>query len=138
MTPRAGVALPVVGALAGGPVGAAAGLFVQTLIGKKLNRAARSRYHVTGGWDKPVITLVAKEKFDVEEAADASREEAGESDSVDPQHSSSRAGAERMMDPVQAVIDALPSAEKPPGAADPLITPREDSTQGSQLKPVDP
>lgn len=58
--PRAGVALPVVGALAGGPVGAAAGLVVQTLIGKKLNRAARSTYRVTGSWEKPVITLVSK------------------------------------------------------------------------------
>lgn len=61
VTPRAGVALPVVGALAGGPVGAAAGLVVQTLIGKKINQVARSRYKVTGSWEKPVIALIGRE-----------------------------------------------------------------------------
>ena len=61
VVPRAGVALPVVGALAGGPVGAAAGIVVQTLIGKKLNHAARSRYRVTGSWEKPVIALISRE-----------------------------------------------------------------------------
>ncbi|WP_440223319.1 YhdP family protein [Dokdonella sp. MW10] len=61
VTPRAGVALPVVGALAGGPVGAAAGLVVQGLVGKQINQAARSRYQVAGTWDKPVITLLSRE-----------------------------------------------------------------------------
>jgi hypothetical protein len=41
-------------------VGAAAGIVVQTLIGKKLNQAARSSYRVTGSWEKPVIALVGK------------------------------------------------------------------------------
>lgn len=59
--PRAGVTLPVVGALAGGPVGAAAGIVMQTLIGKQINKAARSRYHVTGSWEKPVITLIERQ-----------------------------------------------------------------------------
>ena len=62
VTPRAGAALPVVGAIAGGPVGAAAGLVVQGLIGKQLNQVARSRYQVAGSWDKPVITLLGREK----------------------------------------------------------------------------
>lgn len=61
VTPRAGATLPVVGALAGGPVGAAAGLVVQGLVGRQLNQAARSRYQVTGGWDKPVISLLARD-----------------------------------------------------------------------------
>lgn len=67
VVPRAGVALPVVGALAGGPVGAAAGLFVQSLIGKRLNRAARSHYEVTGSWQKPVITLISREQARLED-----------------------------------------------------------------------
>ena len=62
VTPRAGAALPVVGAIAGGPVGAAAGLVVQGLIGKQINQVARSRYQVGGSWDKPVITLLGREK----------------------------------------------------------------------------
>lgn len=58
MVPHVGVALPVVGAVVGGPVGAAAGLVVQGLIGKKLNHAAGSTYRVTGSWEKPKIVTV--------------------------------------------------------------------------------
>jgi uncharacterized protein YhdP len=59
VTPHVGGALPVVGAVIGGPVGAAAGLVVQGLIGKGLNKAAGSIYRVTGTWDKPKIETVA-------------------------------------------------------------------------------
>ncbi len=62
VTPRAGVTLPVVGALAGGPVGAAAGLVMQGLIGKQINQAARSRYQVEGSWEKPQIRLLGRDK----------------------------------------------------------------------------
>lgn len=55
VTPHVGGTLPVVGAVIGGPVGAAAGLVVQGLIGKGINKAASSVYQVTGSWDKPVI-----------------------------------------------------------------------------------
>jgi len=60
VVPHLGNSLPVVGALAGGPVGAAAGLAVQGLLGRGLNQAARKRYHVTGSWDKPVFTPIEK------------------------------------------------------------------------------
>ncbi|HEX5304839.1 MAG TPA: YhdP family protein, partial [Dyella sp.] len=60
VVPHVGNSLPVVGAVMGGPVGAAAGLAVQTLLGKGLNKAASARYVITGSWDKPVITLVDK------------------------------------------------------------------------------
>lgn len=60
VVPHVGNSLPVVGALAGGPVGAAAGLAVQGLLGHGLNQAARKRYHVTGSWDKPVFTPIDK------------------------------------------------------------------------------
>lgn len=56
--PHVGGTLPVVGAVVGGPVGAAAGLVVQGLLGKGINRAAGSLYRVTGSWDKPVIESV--------------------------------------------------------------------------------
>jgi uncharacterized protein YhdP len=59
VTPHVGGTLPVVGAVIGGPVGAAAGLVVQGLIGKGLNKAAGSIYRVTGTWDKPKIETVA-------------------------------------------------------------------------------
>ncbi|TAN03892.1 MAG: TIGR02099 family protein [Rhodanobacteraceae bacterium] len=58
VTPHVGGTLPVVGAVIGGPVGAAAGLVVQGLIGKGINKAAGSVYRVTGSWDKPKIVTV--------------------------------------------------------------------------------
>ena len=61
VTPHAGATLPLVGALAGGPVGAAAGLVLQGVLGKPLGKAAGSRYQVTGSWDKPQITLIGKD-----------------------------------------------------------------------------
>ncbi|WP_460876600.1 YhdP family protein [Rhodanobacter koreensis] len=60
VVPHVGNSLPWVGAVVGGPVGAAAGLAVQGLLGKGLNHVAIRRYHVTGTWDKPVMTLVEK------------------------------------------------------------------------------
>ncbi len=59
VVPHLGSTLPVVGAVVGGPVGAAAGLVVQGLLGKNINRAADDTYRVTGGWDKPKITNIA-------------------------------------------------------------------------------
>ncbi|MBL8298644.1 MAG: TIGR02099 family protein [Rhodanobacteraceae bacterium] len=61
VTPRVGGALTVVGALAGGPAGAAAGLAMQTLFNKAINQVTTARYHVTGSWEKPEITLIARE-----------------------------------------------------------------------------
>lgn len=58
--PHVGNSLPVVGAVVGGPVGAAAGLAVQGLLGRGLNKAASARYHITGSWDAPDIKLVEK------------------------------------------------------------------------------
>jgi uncharacterized protein (TIGR02099 family) len=60
VVPHVGNSLPLVGAVVGGPIGAAAGFAVQGLLGKGLNKAASARYKVTGSWDKPVMTLVEK------------------------------------------------------------------------------
>lgn len=60
--PRAGAALPVVGALAGGPVGAAAGLVVQGILNKPISRAVARQYIVTGSWEKPVFTPVSAQR----------------------------------------------------------------------------
>lgn len=61
VVPRVSGALPVVGAIAGGPAGAAAGLAVQTLFNRAINSATTARYHVTGSWEQPNITLIARE-----------------------------------------------------------------------------
>jgi uncharacterized protein YhdP len=60
VVPHLGSSLPIVGAIAGGPVGAAAGLAVQGILGHGLNQAARKRYHVTGTWEKPIFTPIEK------------------------------------------------------------------------------
>ena len=61
VTPHTGATLPIVGAIAAGPVGAAAGLVLQGVLGKPMGKAMGSRYRVTGSWDKPQITLISKE-----------------------------------------------------------------------------
>jgi uncharacterized protein YhdP len=61
VSPHGGATLPIVGAIAAGPVGAAAGLVLQGVLGKPIGKAMGSRYHVSGSWEKPAITLIAKE-----------------------------------------------------------------------------
>lgn len=61
VVPHVGNSLPLVGAVVGGPIGAAAGFAVQGLVGKGLNQAASARYRVTGSWDDPVMTLLEKQ-----------------------------------------------------------------------------
>jgi uncharacterized protein YhdP len=60
-----GNSLPLVGAVVGGPVGAAAGFAVQGLLGKGLNKVASARYRITGPWSKPVMTLIEKHGVEV-------------------------------------------------------------------------
>ncbi|HEU0152831.1 MAG TPA: YhdP family protein [Arenimonas sp.] len=58
--PKAGGALPVIGAIAGGPVGAAVGAVAQAVLQKPLKQAARTVYRITGPWAEPVIEVVEK------------------------------------------------------------------------------
>ncbi|MBX3725055.1 MAG: TIGR02099 family protein [Xanthomonadales bacterium] len=53
VTPRLGGTLPVVGAIAGGPAGAAAGLIAQGIL--RVDQATKAVYRVSGSWDEPVI-----------------------------------------------------------------------------------
>jgi len=62
VSPHAGATLPIVGAIAAGPVGAAAGIVMQGILNKPIGEVIGSRYTVTGSWEKPKITLVAREK----------------------------------------------------------------------------
>ncbi|MEP7044010.1 MAG: YhdP family protein [Dokdonella sp.] len=59
--PHAGSTLPLVGAIAAGPVGAAAGLVMQGILNKPLGKAVARNYSVTGSWEKPKIVLVSRE-----------------------------------------------------------------------------
>ena len=52
--------LPVIGALAGGPVGAAAGLALQAILRDSLGEAAEARYTIRGPWTDPQVEPVEK------------------------------------------------------------------------------
>ena len=53
--PGVGNTLPIIGALAAGPGGAAAGLALQGLLHEQLSQATQVRYSITGSWDEPLI-----------------------------------------------------------------------------------
>jgi uncharacterized protein YhdP len=55
VTPNVSTALPAIGAVAAGPVGAVAGFVTQKLLQKEINRLSRYRYRVAGSWDAPQI-----------------------------------------------------------------------------------
>jgi len=62
VVPRVRSALPLVGAVAGGPVGAVVGVLAQDMLRKPLDEIVTARYRVHGSWDKPEVVLIAKEK----------------------------------------------------------------------------
>ncbi|MCX7033436.1 MAG: YhdP family protein [Arenimonas sp.] len=58
--PKTGGALPVIGALAGGPVGAAVGAVAQAVLQKPLKQAGRTVYRISGPWKEPTIEVIEK------------------------------------------------------------------------------
>ena len=60
VTPYLESSLPLAGAIAGGPVGAAAAIVAGKLLEGKigLNEAARKQYTVMGSWDAPEVTQI--------------------------------------------------------------------------------
>jgi uncharacterized protein (TIGR02099 family) len=60
--PGLGNTLPIIGALAAGPGGAAAGLALQGLLGQQLGEATQVQYTITGDWDDPQFEAVDVER----------------------------------------------------------------------------
>ncbi|MFN2330040.1 MAG: AsmA-like C-terminal region-containing protein [Chromatocurvus sp.] len=58
--PAVGGSLPLAGALAAGPAGAAAGLLMQGVFNDPLRRAAATRYRIRGSWESPEVDLVER------------------------------------------------------------------------------
>ena len=71
--PGIGATLPVIGGLAGGPMGAAAGLVLRQLFDRPLRGLAEARYQISGPWEAPEIELVAARLPDEPIDNDASR-----------------------------------------------------------------
>ncbi len=68
--PRVRSALPLVGAVAAGPVGAVVGVLAQDMLRKPLDGIVTARYRVQGSWDKPEVILISKEKRKLDEDED--------------------------------------------------------------------
>ena len=60
VSPKVGGGLPIVGALALGPAGAAAGLLAQGML--ESERALAIRYTITGSWDRPEVSKLKSER----------------------------------------------------------------------------
>ncbi len=60
--PKVGQILPTLGAIAGGPAGAAAGFLMQGMLHDSLKKSGKFVYRVTGPWESPVIELIDVEK----------------------------------------------------------------------------
>ncbi|GMU43061.1 MAG: TIGR02099 family protein [Xanthomonadales bacterium] len=61
VSPRVSGMLPMIGVLAGGPVGAAAGFLAQGMVGggEDIERSSRVHYSVAGSWEKPVVARLS-------------------------------------------------------------------------------
>ncbi len=62
VSPRLDATLPVAGAIVGGPAAGVAMLLAQQALSKKLEKAQRITYNITGTWDNPRITRLTGEK----------------------------------------------------------------------------
>ncbi len=58
--PHTSVALPIAGALAGGPAVGAAVLLAQQLVGEEVDSITATHYAVKGSWDEPEITKISR------------------------------------------------------------------------------
>jgi uncharacterized protein YhdP len=58
VTGKLGASLPVAGALAGGPIGAAAVLLFSQIFKEPLKGVTRGYYRITGSWEEPVVERV--------------------------------------------------------------------------------
>jgi uncharacterized protein (TIGR02099 family) len=58
VTPEFSSALPVAGALVGGPVVAAALLLAEQIMGNEVNKLIRYQYRISGSWEDPLITPI--------------------------------------------------------------------------------
>jgi uncharacterized protein YhdP len=60
--PKAGNLLTAVGAIAGGPVGAAIGAAANQMLKRPLGRLAAKTYRVTGPWKDPKVEVISREQ----------------------------------------------------------------------------
>ncbi|NLG59908.1 MAG: hypothetical protein GX538_07075, partial [Gammaproteobacteria bacterium] len=59
--PKSGNVLTAVGAIAGGPVGAAVGAMANAVLRKPLSGHGATTYRITGAWDEPQVEVVRRD-----------------------------------------------------------------------------
>ncbi|QNP40235.1 YhdP family protein [Lysobacter solisilvae (ex Woo and Kim 2020)] len=64
--PKAGNLLTAIGAVAGGPVGAAIGAAANVVLSKPIGSMAAKTYRVTGPWKEPKVEVISREQGRVE------------------------------------------------------------------------
>ena len=69
--PKAGNLLTAVGAIAGGPVGAAVGAVANAVLQKPLGQAAAKNYRVTGPWKDPKVEVIERQSTPARGASSA-------------------------------------------------------------------
>ena len=62
MLPKAGNLLTAVGAIAGGPIGAAIGAAANAVLKKPLGQLGAKTYRVTGPWKEPKVEVIGREQ----------------------------------------------------------------------------
>ena len=67
--PKAGNLLTAIGAMAGGPVGAAIGAAANVVLNKPLGSLAAKTYRVTGPWKEPKVEVISREESRAEAPA---------------------------------------------------------------------
>ena len=58
VSPGLGSTLPIIGALTGGPIGAAAGVALEQLLNEPISGLSEIEYRVTGSWDEPRVETI--------------------------------------------------------------------------------
>ena len=56
--PGLGSTLPIIGALTGGPIGAAAGVALEQLLNEPISGLSEIEYRVTGSWEDPLVETI--------------------------------------------------------------------------------
>ena len=77
--PGVGSTLPIIGAITGGPGGAAAGLALQGLLNKPLGRVVQVQYSLKGPWSDPVIEAISAKQAPAESPVEV-EEQSGETE----------------------------------------------------------
>ena len=82
--PGLGSTLPIIGALTGGPIGAAAGVALEQLLNEPISGLSEIQYRVTGSWDDPQVETIGARGAPINENSDETAQE-NESQAQDQQ-----------------------------------------------------